>query len=147
MIIKIKNKDTLIIGEFKLKCCIGRNGISKNKTEGDLTTPAGNFKIGNLYWRDDRVKKPITKLICKKIKKNMGWCNDINSSHYNKEIKKSKKIRYEKIYRNDNKYNYFILIKYNYDKPKKIKEVLFLFILLKITNLQQDALLLKKKIF
>ena len=45
MIIKIKNKDTLIIGEFKLKCCIGKNGISKNKTEGDLTTPAGNFKI------------------------------------------------------------------------------------------------------
>ena len=68
MIIKIKNKDTLIIGEFKLKCCIGRNGISKNKTEGDLTTPAGNFKIGNLYWRDDRVKKPITKLLCKKLK-------------------------------------------------------------------------------
>ena len=29
MIIKLKNKDTLIIGEFKLKCCIGRNGISK----------------------------------------------------------------------------------------------------------------------
>ena len=43
MIIKIKNKDTLIIGEFKLKCCIGKNGISKNKTEGDLTTPAGIF--------------------------------------------------------------------------------------------------------
>ena len=118
MIIKIKNKDTLIIGEFKLKCCIGKNGISKNKTEGDLTTPAGNFKIGNLYWRDDRVKKPITKLLCKKIKRSMGWCNDINSSYYNKEIKKNKSIRHEKIYRYDNKYNYFILIKYNYDRPK-----------------------------
>ena len=33
MIIKLINKDTLIVGEFKLKCCIGRNGISKNKIE------------------------------------------------------------------------------------------------------------------
>ena len=69
MIIKIKNKDTLIIGEFKLKCCIGRNGISKNKTEGDLTTPAGNFKIGNLYWRDDRVKNLSQNYYVKKLKK------------------------------------------------------------------------------
>ena len=121
MIVKLNNKDTLIVDEFKLKCCIGKKGISKNKVEGDLRTPSGKFNLGNLYWRSDRVKKPETKLLCKKIKKNMGWCNDINSSHYNKEIKKSKKIRYEKIYRNDNKYNYFILIKYNYDNPKKNK--------------------------
>ena len=29
MIIHIKNKDTLIVEEFKLKCCIGKNGIKK----------------------------------------------------------------------------------------------------------------------
>ena len=92
MIIKLINKDTLIVGEFKLKCCIGRNGISKKKVEGDWTTPSGEFKIGNLYWRSDKIKKPETKLFCKKIKKNMGWCNDINSAFYNKEIKINKKI-------------------------------------------------------
>ena len=27
MLIKLKNKDTLIIDDFKLKCCIGKNGI------------------------------------------------------------------------------------------------------------------------
>ena len=114
MIIKIKNKDTLIVDEFKLKCCVGKNGISKNKTEGDLTTPAGNFKIGNLYWRDDRVKKPITKLICKKIKRNMGWCNDINSRKYNQEIYFPFQYRAEKLYRKDNIYDIFINIKYNH---------------------------------
>ena len=69
MIIKLINEDTLIVGEFKLKCCIGRNGISKNKIEGDFKTPCGTFKFGTLYWRPDRVKKPFTKLYCKKIKK------------------------------------------------------------------------------
>ena len=121
MIVRLKNKDTLIVDEFKLKCCIGKKGISKNKHEGDLTTPYGKFMLGKLYWRQDTVKKPITKLTCKKIKKNMVWCNDSKSTNYNKEIKINKKFKYEKIFRNDYKYDYFILVKYNYLKPKKNK--------------------------
>ena len=121
MIIKLKNKDTLNVGEFKLKCCIGKKGISKNKIEGDLQTPSGIFKLGNLYWRSDRIKKPETKLFCKKIKKNMGWCNDSNSIYYNKEIQINKKVKHEKLYRHDYKYDLFILIKYNYLKVKKNK--------------------------
>ena len=121
MIIKLKNKDTLNVGEFKLKCCIGKKGISKNKVEGDLKTPSGKFKLGNLYWRADRIKKPKTKLLCKKINKNMGWCNDSNIPQYNKEIKISNNIKHEKIYRYDYKYDLFILIKYNYLKTKKNK--------------------------
>ena len=121
MIIKIKNKDTLIAGEFKLKCCIGKKGLTKNKVEGDFKTPSGKFKLGNLYWRTDRVKKPKTKLFSKKIKKNMGWCNDSNSSNYNREIKINKNIRHEKLYRIDHKYDLFILIKYNYYKTKRNK--------------------------
>ena len=121
MIIKLKNKDTLNVGEFKLKCCIGKKGISKNKVEGDLQTPSGKFKFGNLYWRSDRVKKPETKLFCKKIKKNMGWCNDTSSAYYNKEIQINKKVKHEKLYRHDYKYDLFILVKYNYLKVKKNK--------------------------
>ena len=35
MLIKLKNKDTLIVDEFKFKCCIGKKGLTKNKKEGD----------------------------------------------------------------------------------------------------------------
>tara|TARA_B100000029_G_scaffold4473_1_gene5117 strand:+ start:1042 stop:1533 length:492 start_codon:yes stop_codon:yes gene_type:complete len=121
MIIQIKNKDTLIAEEFKFKCCIGKRGITKNKFEGDMHTPSGKFKIGKLYWRPDRVKLPKTKLLCKKIKKNMAWCNDTKSQFYNKEIRINKKIKHEKLYRYDYKYDYFILIKYNYVKTIKNK--------------------------
>ena len=69
MIIYLKNKDTLIVDQFKFKCSIGKKGITKNKFEGDLKTPKGKFKIGTLYWRKDRVRLPQTNLICKKIKK------------------------------------------------------------------------------
>ena len=113
MILNLKNKDTLVVDQFKFKCAIGKNGIKKNKVEGDGSTPRGIFTFGKLYWRSDRVKKPKTKLKCKVIKKNMGWCNDCNSSFYNKEININKKLKKEKLFRTDNKYNYFLVINYN----------------------------------
>ena len=117
MLIKLKTKDTLIIDNFKLKCCIGKGGVKSKKKEGDLSTPRGIFKLGPLYYRNDRVQKPITKLKCYKIKKNMGWCNDVNSKYYNRKIKINKNIKHEKMFRKDNKYDYVILINYNYQRP------------------------------
>ena len=116
MLIKVKNKDKLIVDCFKLKCCIGKSGIKANKVEGDKSTPSGIFHLGNVYYRSDRVKKPLTKLKCIKIKKSMGWCNDPLSKFYNKKIKTNKKIKHEKLFRVDYKYNYLIIIKYNYLK-------------------------------
>ena len=118
MTILVKNKHTLKIDEFSFKCCIGKNGSSKNKKEGDKKTPKGTFQLENLYYRKDRIKKPITKLRCIEIKKNMGWCNDISfQNKYNKLIKINKKIRHEKLKRKDYKYNLLIPIKYNFMKP------------------------------
>lgn len=121
MLINLKNKDTLIVDEFKLKCCIGKTGLRKNKKEGDYSTPTGIYKIKKLYWRPDRVKKPITKLSTKKIINGMGWCTDSKSDFYNKEIKIKSSIKCENLMRRDYKYNYFILIEYNYKKPIKGK--------------------------
>ena len=121
MSIKIKNKYTLLFDEFEFKCCIGTCGFTSDKYEGDKKTPAGLFLLGDLYYRSDKVEKPKTKLKCIKIQKNMGWCNDINSKFYNKEIKIKKNIKYEKLFRNDYKYDYLIPIKYNWLKPKKNK--------------------------
>ena len=118
MKITLKNKYTLKIDDFKFKCCIGRNGLKKNKIEGDKCTPKGTFKLGTLYYRKDRVKKPITSLKTKNIKRNMGWCNDSINKFYNKEIKVNKNIRHEKLFRKDYKYNYLLVIEYN---TKKIK--------------------------
>ena len=120
MILKLINKDTLIIDEFKFKCCIGKNGLKTYKIEGDKSTPKGKFELGTLYWRKDRINKIETSLNKKIIRKNMHWCNDINSSNYNKEIT-NRKIKSEKLFRKDNKYDCLILIKYNYKRPIKNK--------------------------
>ena len=71
MTIIIKNKETLIFDQFKFRCSIGKNGISKNKVEGDKKTPRGTFKIGNLYFRKERNKTTDTTNQGNPRKKNM----------------------------------------------------------------------------
>ncbi len=118
MIIFVKNKHSLEIDEFKFKCCIGKGGSTNKKKEGDNKTPKGEFEIENLYFRKDRIKKPTTKLKCIEIKKDMGWCDDISfPKKYNKIFKIKKKIKHEKLKRNDHKYDLLIPIKYNFKKP------------------------------
>jgi L,D-peptidoglycan transpeptidase YkuD (ErfK/YbiS/YcfS/YnhG family) len=49
----------------------------------------------------------------------MGWCDDINNpKKYNKLIQINKKIKHEKLYRNDQKYDLIIPIKYNFKKTE-----------------------------
>ena len=115
MIIFLKNKHTLQIDDFYFKCCIGKNGLSRKKIEGDNKTPKGTFELGPLYYRDDRIKKLKSNIKKIKINKKMGWCNDKNDKkNYNKLIKINKNIKHEKLYRKDKKYDLIIPIKYNF---------------------------------
>ena len=84
MTIIVKNKDTLIYDGFSFKWCIGKNGFSKNKIEGDKKTPKGTFYLGNIFYRQDRKLKPFSKLKSLKIKKNMGCVMIQIQKSYNK---------------------------------------------------------------
>ncbi len=121
MLIKLKNKQYLVIDEFKFKCSVGKNGLKTKKKEGDNSTPKGNFKIGKVYYRSDRVRKPETRLKTKIIRKNMGWCNDPYSRNYNKEISLNKKNKGEKLFRSDGVYDILIVIEYNTKKIIPLK--------------------------
>ena len=121
MLLRLKNKEYLIVDEFKFKCSIGKKGLKSKKKEGDKCTPIGIFKIGKVYYRSDRIKKLETVLKTKKITKNMGWCDDPYNKKYNKEIVFDKKNKGEKLYRRDNTYDVLIVIEYNTKKIKPFK--------------------------
>ena len=121
MLIRLKNKDTLKIDEFSFKCCIGKKGLKTKKVEGDLATPKGTYLLKKLYYRSDKFKKIETLIPKIRIKKNMGWCNDPKHRSYNSLIKISKKVKHEKMYRKDRKYDLVIVIDYNLKKPIPFK--------------------------
>ena len=62
MRIILKNKETLLYDNFEFKCCIGKKGSTFKKKEGDKKTPKGIFSLGPLFYRKDRVPKPITNI-------------------------------------------------------------------------------------
>ena len=110
----IIKKHFLLYKGYKLKCSIGKSGITYFKKEGDLSTPKGEFKLGLLYYRKDRNKSLECKIKKRVIKKNMGWCDDNRSKKYNQEIYFPFKYGAEKLYRKDKIYDIFINIKYNH---------------------------------
>ena len=121
MLLRLKNKEYLIVDEFKFKCSIGKKGLKSKKKEGDNCTPIGIFKIGKVYYRSYRNKKLEKVLKTKEITKNMGWCDDPYNKKYNKEIVLDKKNKGEKLYRRDNTYDVLIVIEYNTKKIKPFK--------------------------
>ncbi len=118
MEIILKNKHTLQIDDFLFKCCVGKNGLTNKKNEGDKKTPKGIFGLERLYFRKDRIKKPETSLKCLKINQNMGWCHDLSyPKKYNRLITINNRMKCEKLKRQDYKYDLLIAVKYNFKNP------------------------------
>ena len=126
MIIHVPNKNTLIIKNFELQCCVGKKGLNSNKREGDYSTPRGVFYLKKLYFRKDRVNIPKCKIVKKVIKKDMAWCDDSRHKKYNEEIKTRNKNLKENLYRKDHKYDYIISISHNEKKTPGKGSVIFI---------------------
>tara|TARA_X000000950_G_scaffold135397_1_gene168508 strand:+ start:1621 stop:2121 length:501 start_codon:yes stop_codon:yes gene_type:complete len=114
------NKNYLTYNKLKLKCVVGKKGIGNKRKEGDLITPKGEFKIKYILYRKDRVKIS-TRLKKKIIKKNMGWCDDPRSSHYNKLVRLPLAYKHEKLFKKENTYDIILVLNYNMRPIKKNK--------------------------
>ena len=56
MNIKLK-KNFLYFSKYKIKCAIGKRGITSRKIEGDGKTPRGTFGFKFIFYRKDYLKK------------------------------------------------------------------------------------------
>ena len=141
----VKKSGYLKYKNFKFRCALGKAGIKQKKREGDFITPKGKFKLIKIYYRSDRIKKINSTLKKIKIKKNMGWCNDVSSNYYNKQIKINKKISHEKLHRKDNVYDIIVVLNYNLNPIIKGKgSAIFLHVAKKNYNKTQGCIALKK---
>ena len=81
----------------------------------------GTLKLRSIYYRKDRVLRSNFKKYhnskLNQITKQSGWCDDVNSFHYNRYINInnffSKKINYENLWRLDNAYDIIIVTSHN----------------------------------
>ena len=99
--------------DLKFRCALGKAGIGKKKKEGDNTTPKGTYKIVNIYYRADRIKKITSKYKIIKITKKMVCFDDPKSKKYNLLIFLPCQYTHEKLYRKDNIYDLILVLNYN----------------------------------
>ena len=112
MHISLKNR-FLYFYNYKIKCSIGKRGLTSKKKEGDLKTPRGKFNFEFLLFRKDRIKKFSSKIKKIKITKNMGWCDDPTSSNYNRLIKFPFKKTAEKLFLKERNYDLILVLNFN----------------------------------
>ena len=111
---KINNNYYFLYKDIKEICYIGKNGLTKNKKEGDYKTPIGTFSLGISIGTHTKINSRLDYI---KINKNLFWVDDINSKYYNQlvDITKTKKDwnSAENLLENKIPYEYAIEIKTN----------------------------------
>lgn len=87
------------------------------KREGDGGTPLGRFPIRVVLYRADRVSRPRVPLPIRAIRPDDGWSDDPSDRNYNRLIRLRSKQSAEGLMRDDNLYDYVLVLGYN-DRPR-----------------------------
>jgi len=97
-----------------LPCTIGRSGITAAKREGDGATPAGTHRIVGMLYRPDRVAATALPRWAVPIGPFDLWCDDPESSDYNRMVRAPFAAGHERLRRADPVYDLAILTDWNW---------------------------------
>lgn len=104
------------LGDAVFACALGRSGIVAEKVEGDGGTPVGSFPLRQVLFRPDRMKLVETRLPCRALSPDDGWCDDPADWNYNRAISRPYRASHERMWREDHLYDIVAVIGHN-DAP------------------------------
>jgi len=100
----------------KFRCALGRGGVARDKREGDGATPLGEFPLREVLYRPDREAPPPTKLPCRALTPQDGWCDEPGAPAYNRMVLLPHAYRHERLWREDHVYDLIVVVGHN-DAP------------------------------
>jgi L,D-peptidoglycan transpeptidase YkuD (ErfK/YbiS/YcfS/YnhG family) len=106
------------LGAKRWRCTVGEGGIREDKVEGDAATPAGEYPLRRVYFRNDRLVLPKVRLPARPISEHDGWCDDPRSPTYNRLVHVPNDWSAEKMWREDGLYDLVVVVGYNDDPPE-----------------------------
>ena len=106
------------LGDRRWRCAVGAGGVREDKVEGDGATPAGEFPLRRVYFRNDRLVLPPVSLPARPIARHDGWCDDPRTDTYNRLVRVPNDWSYEKMWRDDGLYDLVVVVGYNDDPPE-----------------------------
>jgi len=107
-----------LLGPKRWRCVLGAGGVREDKVEGDAATPAGEFPLRRIYFRNDRLVLPKVRLPARPIGEHDGWCDDPRSAAYNRLVRIPNDWSHEKMWREDGLYDLVVVVGYNDDPPE-----------------------------
>jgi L,D-peptidoglycan transpeptidase YkuD (ErfK/YbiS/YcfS/YnhG family) len=102
-----------------VRCALGKRGVvaAREKREGDGRTPLGVWRIREVRWRADRGPAPETTLPSRPLAPVDGWCDDPADPAYNRPVRLPYAARCERLWRDDEVYDYLAVLGHNDDPP------------------------------
>ena len=97
------------------RAAIGPGGIGIKAGEGDGITPRGAFPVREIFYRPDRIARPVTALPLRATEKNDGWCDAPDDANYNRLVKLPYPASAENMWREDHLYDLVVVLGYNDD--------------------------------
>lgn len=91
---------------------VGRGGISSSKREGDGATPCGIHRITGLYYRADRLARPVDWAV--PIGPRDLWSDDPRDASYNTHVRAPYRPSHERLRRADPLYDLVLLTDWNW---------------------------------
>jgi len=96
-------------------CAVGRGGIGRKKGEGDGITPQGCWRIGEVWYRPDRVARPLFRGPVHEIGPRDIWSDDPRDPAYNTAARgPGYKFSHENLRRTDALYDMLAVLDYNW---------------------------------
>lgn len=100
-------------GNLQFPIALGRGGIRASKKEGDGATPMGRLAVLAVYYRPDRVRRPLSRLALKALRPGDGWCDATGDRNYNREVPMPYSASAERLWRQDHLYDIVVVLDYN----------------------------------
>jgi L,D-peptidoglycan transpeptidase YkuD (ErfK/YbiS/YcfS/YnhG family) len=106
-------------GAGRKRVAIGPGGIGVKAGEGDGVTPRGAFTVREIFYRADRVPRPVTALPLRATRQDDGWCDAPDDPNYNRPVKLPYPASAERMWRQDHLYDLVAVLGYNDDPVVK----------------------------
>jgi L,D-peptidoglycan transpeptidase YkuD (ErfK/YbiS/YcfS/YnhG family) len=109
----------LTAGTLRVPCALGLAGIVRVKREGDMGTPAGQFRLLWGYYRPYRVQLRTAGAPLRPLHPDQGWCEDPSSPRYNRPVRLPARDCTDRMWREDHLYDLTFVLDQNFSRRAK----------------------------